>query len=52
MNTDQRTGPAATSTALHTSDATVTDPPGVPGQATAAEPPTRGGPSRPSVPWA
>src|SRR5207248_1397798 len=38
MNTDHRTAPATTSTALHTSDAPVTDPPAVPGPATAAEP--------------
>jgi predicted DNA-binding transcriptional regulator AlpA len=39
MSTDQRTAPAATSTAaLHTSNATVTGPLGVPGPATAAEP--------------
>jgi Helix-turn-helix domain len=31
MSTDQRAGPAQTSTALHMPDAVVTGPPGVPG---------------------
>jgi hypothetical protein len=38
---DQRADPAETNTALHTPDAAVTGPPGVPGHATTAEPADR-----------
>ena len=38
VSTDQRTDPTAAGTALDTSDAAMTGPPGVPGPATTAEP--------------